>query len=501
MRRKAFFNSTTPLLPAFALALLVLAAGPSPAQPLAVHPQNPHYFLYGGKPTVLVGSTEHYGAVLNADFDYRTYLRTLGQDGLNTTRLFTGAYFEVPGAFGIAKNTLAPNPDRLVLPWARSSTPGYALGGNKFDLGKWNGAYFDRLKDFMTEANRQGVVVEVCLFSSYYGAGWPHSPLNGANNVNDLPAIEPLKANTLDNGGLLRHQEAYVRKLVQELNGFDNLYYEIQNEPWADLSDTVLVHNEYVSRDDLKEPGNYWKNTLQVVARAANDWQKHVAAVIRQEEARLPKKHLVSQNVANFQFPLTEVDPNVSIVNFHYAAPAAVGQNYHLDKVIGFNETGFAGKRDETYRRQAWRFLLAGGALFNHLDYSFAVGSENGRDTSYVAPGGGSPALRRQFGLLKTFVQGLDLAGMTPGKSTIQAARGAFVQALGNGKGQYALYAEGVNGFSVVLDLPAGSYGVEWLHPVTGQKIPASFQHAGGEKVLAAPAGLTEAAVKITKRQ
>ena len=500
MRLQAFFQAATSPL-TFALSLLLLSGSPLRAQPLAVHPQNPHYFLYAGKPTVLIGSTEHYGAVLNGDFDYRTYLRTLAQDGLNTTRLFTGAYFEVPGAFGIANNTLAPKPDRLVLPWARSTAPGYALGGNKFDLAQWNGAYFSRLKDFMAEANRQGVIVEVCLFSSYYGAGWPHSPFNAANNVNSLPAIEPLKANTLDNGGLLRHQEAYVRKLVQELNAFDNFYFEIQNEPWADLKDTVLVHNEYVARNDLKEPGNYWKNTLEVVARAANDWQKHVAGVIRAEEGRLPKKHLVAQNVANFQFPLTEADPNVAIVNFHYAAPAAVDQNYHLGKVIGFNETGFAGKRDETYRRQAWRFLLAGGALFDHLDYSFAVGSENGRDTSYVAPGGGSPALRRQFGLLKTFMHSLDLAGMSPQRLPLQSARGAFVQGLGNGKGQYALYAEGVKGFSVVLDLPAGSYGAEWMHPATGQKTSTPFTHAGGEKVLTAPAGLTEAAVKITRTE
>jgi hypothetical protein len=500
MRLQAFSQVAASSLPTFALALLLLTGGPSRAQPLAVHPQNPHYFLYGGKPTVLVGSTEHYGAVINADFDYRTYLRTLAQDGLNTTRLFTGAYFEVPGAFGIANNTLAPKPGRLILPWARSNAPGYALGGNKFDLGKWNGAYFDRLKDFMAEANRQGVIVEVCLFSSYYGAGWPHSPFNAANNVNNLPKIETSKANTLDNGGLLRHQEAYVRKLVQELNGFDNFYFEIQNEPWADLTDTVLVYNEYVGRDDLKEPGNFWKNTLQVVAKVANDWQRHVAGVIRSEEGRLPKKHLVSQNVANFQFPLAEVDPNVAVVNFHYAAPTAVGQNYHLGKVIGFNETGFAGKRDETYRRQAWRFLLAGGALFDHLDYSFSVGSENGRDTSYVAPGGGSPALRKQFGILKTFMHSLDLAGMRPQQLPLKSARGAFVQGMGNGKGQYALYAEGIKGFALVLELPAGDYEVEWMHPVTGQKTAASFTHAGGEKVITAPVGLLEAALKISKK-
>ena len=35
--------------------------------PLALHPENPHYLLFRGKPTILIGSTEHYGAVLNGD--------------------------------------------------------------------------------------------------------------------------------------------------------------------------------------------------------------------------------------------------------------------------------------------------------------------------------------------------------------------------------------------------------------------------------------------------
>ena len=93
----------------------------SNAQPLRLLPQNPHYFDYGGKPTVIIGSGEHYGAVVNLDFDYKTYLNTLHADGLNTTRLFTGAYVEKLGDFGIQKNTLAPQAGRLVLPWARSS--------------------------------------------------------------------------------------------------------------------------------------------------------------------------------------------------------------------------------------------------------------------------------------------------------------------------------------------------------------------------------------------
>jgi hypothetical protein len=33
------------------------------AQPIALHPDNPRYFLWRGKPTVLITSAEHYGAV------------------------------------------------------------------------------------------------------------------------------------------------------------------------------------------------------------------------------------------------------------------------------------------------------------------------------------------------------------------------------------------------------------------------------------------------------
>ena len=42
--------------------------------PIQLHPENPHYFLFEGKPLALITSAEHYGAVLNMDFDYEIYL-------------------------------------------------------------------------------------------------------------------------------------------------------------------------------------------------------------------------------------------------------------------------------------------------------------------------------------------------------------------------------------------------------------------------------------------
>src|SRR5437763_3819747 len=146
-------------------SLLLLSAISVRTEPISLHPENPHYFLFRGKPTVLLTSGEHYGAVLNLDFNYVEYLDTLAADGLNLTRTFTGAYVEPLGAFNIARNTLAPSTGRLICPWARSDTPGYPNGGNKFDLSKWDDAYFKRLKDFLHQADKRGIVVELNFFT------------------------------------------------------------------------------------------------------------------------------------------------------------------------------------------------------------------------------------------------------------------------------------------------------------------------------------------------
>ena len=162
----------------FGIASLLLALVPAgsaqlsaqTAEPLRLHPANPHYFLFRGKPTVLIASGEHYGSVLNEEFDYRKYLAALAADGMNFTRIFGGSYVEVPAtSFGIKRNTLAPQPGRLVAPWMRSDIGGYAGGGNKFDLTRWNPEYFARYKDFLAQAAKAGIVVEISLFSSTYG--------------------------------------------------------------------------------------------------------------------------------------------------------------------------------------------------------------------------------------------------------------------------------------------------------------------------------------------
>ena len=94
--------------------------------------------------------------------------------------------------------------------------------------------------------------------------------------------------------------------------------------------------------------------------------------------------------------------------------------NYGLNKVIGDNETGFNGISDVQYRTEAWDFIVAGGALFNNLDYSFTADHENGTfKVEKGQPGGGGINLRSQFKILRQVLNEIDFLKMKPDDSIL----------------------------------------------------------------------------------
>jgi hypothetical protein len=449
--------------------------------PLSLHPENGHYFLFRGKPTVLITSGEHYGAVLNLDFDYKKYLDTLGVNGLNNTRTFSGAYVEPQGAFNIARNTLAPLEGRFICPWPRSDEPGYAGGGSKFDVSRWDEAYFRRLRDFLRHASERGVVVEMNLFCPMYeDKQWNLSPMNPRNNIQGVGPQDRTYVYTLDkHAGLLTVQERMVRRIVAELAEFDNLYYEICNEPY--FGGVTLA------------------------------WQHHIADVISEAESQRPHRHLISQNVANGSAKIENPHPGVSIFNFHYAVPPdAVSINYFLNRVIGDNETGFRGTSDAVYRMEAWDFILAGGGLFNHLDYSFAAGHEDGTfKYPSTQPGGGSAALRRQLRVLSEFIHGFEFVKMRPDNVVMESGvpAGVSVRALVDADRAYAIYIRPLPDAKeaklvevLVVNLPRGAYRAEWISVLDGHVANSEkFEHSGGAKPLPAPTYEDDIALRVLR--
>jgi hypothetical protein len=408
--------------------------------PINLNPDNPRYFFFRGKPAVLITSGEHYGAVLNADFDYIPYLDELHVRGFNLTRTFTGVYCEDPASFGIENNTLAPARGRFICPWKRSGTEGYAGGGAKFDLHAWDEAYFHRLRDFVTQAGKRGVVVELVLFCPYYkDEMWELSPLKTDNNINGIGGVPREEVLTLSHPELVRVQEAMVRKIVSELKDHDNLYYEICNEPY------------------------FGGVTL--------DWQKRIAATIADAEASFPAHHLIAQNIANGSTKIADPNPAVSIFNFHYSHPPdSVAMNADLKRPIAFDETGFRGTADAPYRMEAWEFLLAGGAVYDNLDYSFSVAHPNGTAHFTKSPGGGGPTLRHQLQILKQFIESFDFTRMTPDRSIVLSSPpGAAAWALAEAGKAYAIYLKEGSQGTLTLQVPPGRYHSQWLNPRTGE--------------------------------
>lgn len=453
------------------VALTVLPLVGAADEPISLNPRNPHYFAFRGKPTMLITSGEHYGAVLNLDFDPIPYLDTLARHGFNQTRTFSGTYREVPGSFRIENNTLAPKPNRYAAPWKRVADAAEGAP-ERFDLNEFDPAYFERLKAFLTEAGKRGIVVEFVLFCPFYEQPlWDVNPMNARNNVNDVGACPREEAYTLKHPDLLEKQLAYVRKVVTELNAFDNLYYEICNEPY------------------------FGGVTLE--------WQEKIAETIVETEDALPNEHMIAQNIANEKAKVdAPVHPAVAILNFHYAEPAAAIDNQSLDRVIGDDETGFDGTADRPYRAEAWLFMLSGGGLFSHLDYSFTPDHEDGSARiKDPTPGGGGKNLRNQLAFLKQFLEGFDFLAMRP--ATIPPAAGnapdVRMAALAEPGKQYAVYLDKGGGRSTLrFDLPAGRYRGAWFDPRTGRELRAvNLQHTGGAAAITSPEYAEDIVLKL----
>ncbi|MDN3203751.1 hypothetical protein [Algoriphagus sediminis] len=447
------------------LCLVCSHFGASAQEPIKLLEANPHYFEYKGEPLVLVTSAEHYGALINTAFDFETYLKTLKRDGMNYTRIFMGSYFEIPGdSFGIKHNTLAPDNGEVLVPWEMKEENGQI----KYNWAIYNPRYFERLHEFMSLAQELDIIVEVTFFSSIYrDEHWDISPQNPKNRLNaETKELDRRLVHTLENGELLSLQKGYVQKIVQELNSYDNFFFEIQNEPWSDRGLGVLnLMNLYVT------DGPDWTQEVDYADQLSLDWQNAMVETIVSTESELPQKHLIAQNFTNFKAPLFDVHPEVSIVNFHYNWPESAEWNYHLDKVIGFDESGFAGNEDWVYRRQAWAFMMSGGGLFNHLDYSFFVGKEDGTGIN-EAPGGGSPEFRKEMKILSDFLHSLNLENSIPAKNRIKASPGLLAFALEDGDGGIAVYAieAGKRDSSVSLEIDPGKYEVHFLDPISGEK-------------------------------
>jgi hypothetical protein len=462
--------------------------------PICQHPENAHYFLFRGQPTILITSAEHYGAVINLDFEYVSYLDVLAAYGLNYTRIYAGAYIE-PEHYFIHDNTLGPRIGRYCLPWGRSDQPVYPYGGNLLDLDQWNPAYFERLHDFVAQAGRRGIVVEVCLFNAMYPDTWASMPLYHANNIQRVGQCACKDFQTLKEPALVARQADYVRQITQELNAYDNVILEICDEPG--------IHG--------------------TPAEEYTPWLLHLAEVIAETERTLPQRHLLAQQICGSLHGPGDVsgDPRITLIVGQYIGDSAGGQFggvqlldalYKHEKPIEVNETAYypiwyEGDKLAASRVEAWEFILGGGAGFNQL---------NGLFSSFNAAGAGTgnePVLQGLKELM-TFMAKLNFVHMRRDASLIAnpLSEGIWARAISEPGRQYALYlhhsrsSDGVKYIvqpgnyqeTLTLNLEPGRYQAEWVDPASSKISQAeTIQHNGGLFSLITPPYSVDVALRL----
>ena len=460
-------------------------------QPISVCSANPYRLQYEDKPIVLLSSAEHYGAVVNSAFDYRAYLDRLMQYGLNYTRIYPGAQFEPAGKF-IQNNTLAPGPEQLLVPWARSPQPGYALGGNRFDLDRWDEAFFDRLLDYIEHARVRGIIVEICFFNCQYPDTWTICPLQAGNNIQGVGTGDYHDFVTCEDPQLLQYQQRYVDQIARRTAQCTNVIYEICDEPTL--------------------PGTS--------AAAACRWISAMADTLVEAERELPHKHLIAQQV-ELGVDFTE-DERVGLITVQYiwhnhfrqvGGPEALDCYTLRQKPMELNETAYfpvwyVGDAVAASRVEAWEFLVGGGAAFNQLNGFFTAADPQGDAPENLA------ALA-QLKVLKEFLYGFDVGAYQPQNKFLDRSHlpwGTFARS-GGSEGQWAVYVHhsalkhdntcyivrpGAYREELPVRLPAGCYEACWVQPETGAVVLSEkFNHAGGVRVLATPEHAIDIAVKI----
>lgn len=484
--------------------LLGILTVTSLSEAVKVSPTNPHYYWMSGHPVLLITSAEHYGAVINGEFDYVAYLDKLKKYGLNYTRIYPGAMFETFGKW-IVGNPLGPRNGSLILPWARSNVSGYMLGGNRFDLDKWNPEYFARLKDFIAKAQERGIVVEICFFNSQYTDTWPISPLYHENNIQGVGKNDWLDAQTLKDPELVRRESDYVVKITQEVNGFDNVILEICDEA----------------------------GSVGHIAELTGPWVSHLVEAVKNTERNSPKKHLLAQEVEGiFGGPMDfSLDPRVEIIVAQYlwkpdydehggelGGLRALDSKYSLNKPIEINETDwypvwYEGDKIGDSRVEAWEFVVGGGAGFNQL---------NGLYTP-EDPAGNVPDNDRLLGALrslKQFMESFEFVRMKPDRDFVVGGvpRGAVYRGLSEPGKQYALYmhhshlkeprgssyevSPGAYKENLVFSLPRGNYRAEWVNPSDGSVVASQeFAHEGGFRKMSTPQYSIDIALRMRVRQ
>jgi hypothetical protein len=480
-----------------------------------INPENPKYLLFRGKPLALISASEHYGSVINRPFDFEKYLDDAAAHKMTMTRTFL-LYRELQSARNPSSPCKPESPD-FIAPWVRTG-PEKALDGEPvYDLDRWNPEYFERLHRFLDAASKRGIVVELTVFSNTYAEPiWALNPLRKENNRQHVGDVEWEDYNSLKNRELADRQKAYARKIIAETSGYDNVYYEICNEPGGGVAGHATPADVDAWQDEM---GRVMREELQRSGRP------HLLAGQRAftysgGKATLPMDASFAGNLFDLvnDHPL----PDTSLKGRVYDMGNFMSEELRLAEVADFcraawtmrqptalDEDNAASMYRDTagwtiHRKRAWTALM-NGCHYDYIDFSITVGNERGTAASRAE-------IRTWMEHLSEFMGTVDFVHAAPDSGWMRGyPKNLVASGLSIGGRDFVAYfadgreltdagaGEAMEG-SVSLALPAGDFDVSLYSPVTGGTSPAIAVKGGSPVSVELPEFRQDIVVRAKRR-
>ena len=405
--------------------------------PLRVCPENPRYFCDGnGQVIYLTGSHTWNNLVdMSSDsspaFDFEAYLEWMESYNHNFIRLWAWELlnWDTRGNREDDAKVHFVSPH----PWARTG-PGKAFDGlPKFDLDRFDEEYFRRLRNRISAAQKRGIYVSVMLFEGwgmqFSPDAWRNHPFHPDNNINGIDGDVNgdgmgLEIHTLVDSQITALQESYVTKVIDTVNDFDNVLYEISNE-------------------------NHPPST---------PWQYHMIRYIKAVEKNRKNQHPVGMtfqyrggsNETLFKSPADWISPNAE-GGYRDDPPAADGRKVVITDTDHL--WGIGGNH-----KWVWKSFTRGmNVLF--MDPYDGLVLKKSYDPEWAEP------LRKSLGYARAYALRMNLIDMKP--ENLASSH----YCLANRGEEYLVYLPDSTHVQVDLKDVTGSVEVEWFDPVTGDRI------------------------------
>lgn len=426
--------------------------------------KNPHYFEDArGNALILCGShswntLQDWGtnrAVRTLDFD--AFVNFLKVHGHNMTLLWCT---ELPKFHGLP-TTEKSAPDFTVspFPWMRTG-PGLATdGGLKFDLTKFDQAYFDRLRARVKALNDAGIYAGIYLFSGEFllrfrcpTDGYPFSGANNVNGVDDgyragSPETAVSSVTMTAANDITDFQDAYVKKTIHTLNDLPNVLWIVSQEApakstwWNDH--LIALVRKYENGKGHQHPIGYGvleNNKDSILYNSDADW---VAPAARISPAR----------TSGTGKPQRKVNINDSDHSYFgmWNDTAQVNRNYAWENFTTGNQVLFMDPYLVYYPREKRNLCLS---PVN------GIGSE---------PDPRWDSFRNNLGYILRYSRKLNLANVSPNSAL--CSTGYCLAQTPPAGAEYLAYSPSGGSFTMDLSaMPASRMlAMEWFNPATGE--------------------------------